>query len=271
MITKIFTFLSLLLLCSQTISARAYYSEDRWAMNEMTKSIGPHNGRTLYFIRPNGVIPTDSITAIIKNFYKSNFDSILAQKGLSFNSCGYYPGEHEIKHYHHTMFLSRLLKQKRYLLEIYVDTTAGLIAISSDKQKCQYGFLIEDQYLKNNRFANNVKDRLIKKYTDAEYIGCTKMKYRINESDFFLYREGRFWKWFRKYEKYLFDYEKRPEIIDKYLSGKLYIMSDLLSFKIGPVINGTRELTIFGPEYMRERIIKTVPRLRFWRISFSVK
>jgi hypothetical protein len=258
-------FLLVIIFCVQDISSRVWHSEDHLAMDEITKSIGPKNDRTLYFLRPNGVIPYESITGIIKNLIINDFDSIRVEMRPEKDFCGYFSSGHKIKHYSFALYLRRLLKYKHYSFDVYVDTTINLLAVSS--QKWQYGFIEPPE--KNNRFASKTKDKLLEKYTNAEYIGCTEMKYNIKESDSFVHQgEVRFWKWFKKYEKYLFEYEMRSEIIDKYIKRKLQIIEVDLSFEIDEMIDNKRKLIIYGPEYLRERVVKTVPKLQFWQVQY---
>lgn len=130
-----FAFLLIITFYAQDISSRIWHSEDYRAMNEMTKSIGPKNDRTLYFVRPNGIIPCDSLTVIMNYLFTDDFDSIRVEKRPEIDFCGFLSSSHTIKHYAYSFYFSRLLRHKHFSLDVYVDTTINIIALSSQGSK----------------------------------------------------------------------------------------------------------------------------------------
>jgi len=247
-----------------------HYSKDYMEMHEVTKAIGPGDGRTLYFIRSNGVIALDSIYPIIKDMFKNDFDSLRYNYATMVSIQGS-SQDHEFKRHSIMLFLTKLLYHKHYSLYVSIDTTLDIIAISS--RKWHYGFI--EPPSSNNKFARKVKNKIISKFPYAEYIGCTKMEYEVIEAGelwpFWHQPEAPFWKWFKNYEEYLYNYEMRKELIDQNISRKLYDIEYDLSFEIGPIINNKREFKIIGPEYMRERIVRNIPNLKHWYISYIKK
>lgn len=248
--------------------ARMHYSKDYMEMHAITKAIGPGDGRTLYFIRSNGVISLDSIYPIIKDIFKNDFDSLRYDCLTKVSFHAFSSNEHDFKCHSIMLFLTKPFYHKHYSLNVFVDTTMDIIAVSS--LKWQLGFI--EPPSSNNNFSRKVKDKIISKFPYSEYIGCTKMEYEIIEANkiwpFWHQPEVPFWKWFKNYEEYLYNYEMRKEFIDKNISRKLYDIEYDLTFEIGPIINNKREFKIIGPETMREIMLNNIPYLKHWYISY---
>jgi hypothetical protein len=253
------------------IFAKRSFSEDFIAMHEMTKAIGPGDGRTLFFIRTYGVIPYDSICPIIKDLFKNDFDSLRYNRATPFSFSGLSCSTHVFKGHSIMFFLSNPFFYKNYSLNVFVDSSLDIIAFSS--LRWQYGF-IEPPH-SNRQFARQVKDKILSKYPYTEYIGCTKMKYKVIENNriwpFWDEPKVPFWKWFKIHEDYLYNYELRKELIDKNISRKLSTIGYDLSFEIGPIINNKREFNIIGWDDQQRSVLKNIPDLKHWYINYTVK
>jgi hypothetical protein len=247
------------------------FSEDYRAIYQITKAIEPSPvglSKTIFFLRPNNNIQKDSMTIIIKALLKNKVDSINHFGKMVIKECNFSNDEHPIYLFSCGIIIKYLLFKNYYSLDIYLDTIEEIIGISS--LKWQSGFV--EPAKTNAIYAKKVKNLFLNQYKNAEYIGSSKTKCKIDDNHI-IFNNGlkQFWKWFKHYEEYLYDYEKDKERIDKNITRKLRLIDYNLSFEICQIKENKREIIIIGSEYLKERILKSVPKLHLWKVTFENK
>ena len=247
--------------------------EDQVAIYKMIRTIGPsyvcRKDDNIYFIRPNEKIPLDSVPIIIIDLFKDKVKSIKSyydnyDKRI-FMDCNKDTIDQPIIGFSLGLTVGHFTKA--YSLYIYVDTVDEIIGICSYR----WAYVFVEPVYGDNKYSKKAIKLFTEKYNNSEYIGCSKLKCRITMPIKYHHKpEKQFWYWFKKNEYFLFQYENNKNRIDSYFYRKLLRPLDgEVMYKIGPESNNNRELILYCVGYRRERLLKALPKLRFWKVTFK--
>jgi hypothetical protein len=256
-----------------SIYAASFCSNDEMLIFRISKIIGPSTASendVIYFIRLNETINIDSIAIELPQLLKSDgVDSVLRNQKWMLNDCSIHLVKNPI-YYLHFSVIHGGIRDNYYSLKFYIDTTNEILGISA--LKWQKGFI--EPVEEGGAFAHKICNLILKLKNKAEYIGKSETNFKIKDCDISsIFPSGpkRFWKWFKKQEDFLFEYDTQKRRVENNIKHKLPLMGPDITFEIGPIENNKRQIKLVADEYLKERIMESIPKLNHWNVTFEVK
>ncbi len=230
---------------------------------------------TRYFIRANDSIFTDFFVSEEEyNFLSTLFFKLLLSNSDSVKIYTQkYPSDSN-KHYYVFKYgvIDRKFVIKNYINVSFIINHKGLIGIYNVNKK--HIFTRWDSgppNSQNRNFSKKLIKYLLLELKNGEYVGKHYVKNSVKLKNLYWKSSAQvLWKWFKKHESLLFEYDTNKKLVNQMLNREFYRFNPDVKWLIGPINNeGKRILSIRCDKYIEERLAKRLPDLNYWTIVFK--